>query len=222
MLSSKTLTAELLLERWLDVIGKHRKRKNQGLMFTPIVDNRGELGFVTIHSTIEGVPYKKIPAELVRNVEDIVRYCAEHDEIGVVVLDEGHMYEGDHAGSIKELKKMGVHVFGTYLDNDFRARPFEMPNGTETTETIREAVADKHIALFAYCEEPRNGDVCGNFGDYSQRFLRDGRIAPLDTSTLGVGGKKGVDTEHEFSYRPVCRHCYVKPAATMAELDAMS
>ena len=219
MLAGKSLLAHLLFERWQNVVGSQKKTKCRGQMFTPAVDNRGGVGYVTIHSTAEnGTPYMTVPAQVVEYMEEIPAYCDEHPDVGLVVIDEGHMYKGQHAKSIETLNRRGIHVIGTYLNTDFGAMDFPMPNGEETTGSIR-ATAQKHVELFAFCDMvDDDGEICGAFATYSQRFFQDGRLAPLDSGTIAIGGKQGRDIEHKFCYRPVCEAHYKKPPATMVDL----
>jgi thymidine kinase len=107
----------------------------------------------------------------------------------VVGIEEAQFFDVSLEEIITRLTDVGIDVYVTGLNQDFRGEPFGiMP-------TIM-AMADDIILLKSVCS------VCGNDASKTQRIV-NGSIARFDEPTILVGGDE--------TYEPRCHLCWERP-----------
>ena len=111
-------------------------------------------------------------------------------------------FDSDILGVIDSLYYLGVDLFASGLDRDFRSLYFPLRDyGTQTANEETLNITMEHvinqfeevIQHYSFC------DVCGNKAGYTQRLI-NGKPAPADSPLILIG-----DTE----YQARCKKHYV-------------
>ena len=109
----------------------------------------------------------------------------------VIGIDEIHMFDDEESDNIHALLKKGVKVIVAGLDTDYRGRLIDIISRLM-------ALGPREIRhKRAVCEHCRTTDAV-----YTQVYYLDKPI---------IGGMPSVIPEDgTFSYKPVCRHCFIQ------------
>lgn len=165
--------------------------KNQ--LFKPILDNRYSIADIKSHDQLGK---KAIP---VKNVEEMRQYIEKNTE--VIGIDEIQFFDSSVIELCGYLVEQGKIVIAGGLLKDFADRYFPFQKSRENMADLLR-VADTVIHLTAVCNYETNGSEnkkCGREASRVQRFV-DGKVAPLDSSIIKVGGAE--------AYAPRCRQHY--------------
>ena len=112
----------------------------------------------------------------------------------IVGIDEAHMFDPEDVGVVAALLKNGVKVVAAGLDIDYRGKMFEIIKGL--LELGPKEVRYKR----AVCE------VCRQPAAMHTQIFNNG-------AAVTEGVPSVIPDDGTFTYKPVCRNCFVAPAA---------
>lgn len=116
---------------------------------------------------------------------------ALESNIKVLGLDEAHMFDPGNAEIVEKLLKMGVKVIASGLDTDYQGRMFEI------IKRLMELGPAEIKYKRAVCERCRMPDAV-----YTQVFKMG--------EPLLAGAPAVIPEDGTYTYRPVCRRCFVR------------
>lgn len=155
-------------------------RGEEVLVFKPGIDNRHGDRYIGSHSG------SRRSSKIVEsgNESEIIDRFDDHD---AVFIDDANLLSGNIISVVEELLEMGVDVYVSATDKDFKGDPFN-----PVPKLL--ALADFVDKLDAVCE------VCGGRATMSQRLV-DGEPASKDDDVILIDSKE--------TYEPRCRDCHV-------------
>ena len=176
---------------------KDKRYKERGEGYVPF--GKGYIGF---HNSEE-----KIPAVVVRNMDDILKYldgetkikevdaASRKRKLGHVFIDEGQFIAGI-SDKVRNRIYQGYRFYVTGLMRDYRMQPFK-----EIANLL--ALADTINIMHAYCE------VCGREASESQRLVKkNGKWAHAHfKGDKVVVGAKEEESEVKEKYEARCIDC---------------
>ncbi len=169
----------------LKVAHNYEEQNKQVLIFTPGIDDRDEVGYV---SSRIGLKRKALPIFEETNIYDVVEGCEQRPYC--VLVDEAQFLNKEHVLQLaKIVDDLDIPVMGFGLKNDFQNELFE---------------GSKYFLLYAdKIEEMKT--ICWFCARKAIMNLRvDEKGNPVYTGEqIHIGGND--------SYYPVCRKCHANP-----------
>ncbi|GIO24739.1 thymidine kinase [Oceanobacillus sp. J11TS1] len=169
----------------LKVAHNYEEQNKSVLIFTPGIDDRDEVGYV---SSRIGIKRKALPIFEETNIYDVVNKCEKKPYC--VLVDEAQFLEKEHVLQLANIvDKLDIPVMGFGLKNDFQNELFE---------------GSKYFLLYAdKIEEMKT--ICWFCAKKAIMNLR------VDENGTPVYSGEQIHIGGNDSYYPVCRKCHANP-----------
>ena len=156
-------------------------------LFKPAMDKRYSQEYVTSHDGLQ----KEV--EFIQGLAEMEKRVRPTTE--VLGIDEVQFMESDVVNFCDAYAQDGKIVVASGLLKDFQDKYFIFKDKLKDMSALLR-IADHVTYLKAICTYQEELAICGNEATRVQRVI-DGKVAPADSPTVKVGGKK--------DYAPRCR-----------------
>lgn len=166
------------------------------LLVKPWLDTRYNPKLLCAHSG------RQFPAISVTNAADILPLLEAG--ISFIGIDEAQFFDEKIIEVCQKAKALGIQVFVSGLDFDFRGQPFgSMPHLI--------ALADDVIRLMAWC------DICGQPAEFSQRLVNHEASTSNEPIVL-IGGKETYEARCKLHFIPPGKENEMERKQTVARV----
>lgn len=168
------------------------------------------------------------PAISIQSVQEMLEYIDRIEKGGyrldTIILDECNMFDETLLNACLGIIGKNQRIVIAGLRNSSRGEsfPFRKWNKTYklhlseedfsniTMEDLIKHATDNFPMKGARCSHKEFETQCRHYASETQRFTRDGKIAPRNSPLLAIGGSKDLK-KYDYYYEPRCSEHFIKP-----------